>query len=76
MGVKFMGQKSLLCNGPIIRGLYTFFGYVILNTDHQNAEWGYFSLNELKEAHSGPLVVIIDCSWEVKRFGVVQIGEG
>ncbi|GAB7023798.1 DUF2958 domain-containing protein [Salidesulfovibrio brasiliensis] len=26
----------------------TFFGYAILNRDWQNAEWGYFSLSELK----------------------------
>ena len=25
-----------------------FFGYAILNHDHQNAEWGYFSLDEMR----------------------------
>ena len=25
-----------------------FFGFVILNGDHRNAEWGYFSFTELK----------------------------
>lgn len=49
-------------------GKDTFFGYVILAGDHQNAEWGYFSLLELKEIQSGPLCVIVDCFWEVKRF--------
>jgi hypothetical protein len=24
-----------------------FFGFVIINNDHQNSEWGYFSLQEL-----------------------------
>lgn len=52
-------------------GKDTFFGYVTLNADHQNAEWGYFSLSELKEVQIGPLCVIIDCSWEVKRFDEV-----
>lgn len=26
-----------------------FWGYAILNDDHQNAEWGYISFGELKE---------------------------
>lgn len=55
-------------------GRDTFFGYVILAGDQQNAEWGYFSLSELKEVQIGPLCVIEDCSWEVKRFGEIQIG--
>lgn len=45
-----------------------FFGYAILNGDMQNAEWGYFSLQELKSVKVGPLRVEVDCSWEVKRF--------
>lgn len=32
-----------------------FFGFVILNQDHDNSEWGYFSLSEL-EAIKKPLV--------------------
>jgi hypothetical protein len=50
-----------------------FFGYAILNGDMQNAEWGYFSLQELKSVKVGPLRVEVDCSWEVKAFiGIPQ----
>lgn len=49
-----------------------FFGYAILNGDTQNAEWGYFSLQELKSVKIGPLRVEVDCSWEVKRFSEIQ----
>lgn len=49
----------------------TFWGYAILNGDHQNAEWGYFSFAELRDyALKG--VVEIDCeleaTWRVKKF--------
>lgn len=40
----------------------TFFGYVILNGDHQNAEWGYFSFQELSNLKIGWLEV--DCEIE------------
>lgn len=29
-------------------GIDTFFGFCILNSDYQNAEWGYFSFLEMK----------------------------
>lgn len=47
-----------------------FFGYVVLNDDHTNAEWGNFRFSELKEIKVDP--VEVDCEleafWEVKRF--------
>ncbi|NDV25963.1 DUF2958 domain-containing protein [Desulfovibrio sp. JC010] len=42
----------------------TFFGYAILNQDYQNAEWGYFSFEELKTLRVGGSEV--DC--ELERF--------
>lgn len=36
----------------------TFFGFCILNSDYQNAEWGYVSFSELKS-------IKIDCCLEV-----------
>lgn len=36
-----------------------FFGYVILNGDYLNAEWGYFSFNELLSINLGGIE--IDC---------------
>ncbi|SHO53158.1 DUF2958 domain-containing protein [Desulfopila aestuarii] len=51
----------------------TFYGYVILNVDFQNAEWGYISYSELKAISiSG---VEIDCEleehWTAKPFSEV-----
>jgi len=48
-----------------------FYGYAILNGDMQNAEWGYFSLQELKSVKVGPLRVEVDCSWEIKSFALI-----
>lgn len=46
-----------------------FFGYVILNGDRDNAEWGYFSLTELRDIKvNGWLEVDRDLWWEPKRF--------
>jgi hypothetical protein len=45
-----------------------FWGYAILNDDHQCAEWGYMSFGELKSIKIGWLE--IDCetenSWQIK----------
>jgi hypothetical protein len=52
-----------------------FWGYVILNGDLQNAEWGYFSYTELREIKVGGWYEI-DCelerNWEVKRFEEIE----
>ncbi|MGX7950652.1 DUF2958 domain-containing protein [Oleidesulfovibrio alaskensis] len=49
------------------------FGYVILNGDFQNAEWGYFSLKELAEVSIGPLRVELDLAWQVRPAGEVEL---
>ena len=43
-------------------------GYAILNGDLQNAEWGYFSFNELKRTKIPPGFEI-DCDryWQIRR---------
>ncbi|XXJ18884.1 hypothetical protein ACR42D_04865 [Desulfovibrio caledoniensis] len=48
------------------RGLY--FGYVVLDGDFENAEWGYFTLAELALIVPGLLVL---CRDTVKRFADV-----
>lgn len=49
-----------------------FFGFAILNGDHQNSEWGYFSLAELKAIKAGGwLEVDRDLYWQVKPAGQV-----
>lgn len=39
----------------------TFFGFVCLNNDTQNAEWGYFTFSELIKYKSKGLGGAIDC---------------
>jgi hypothetical protein len=43
----------------------TFFGYSILNLDYPNAEWGYFSLAELKSLSVGWFEVDCEEPWDV-----------
>ncbi len=43
------------------------FGFVILNGDHLNAEWGYISLNELCEIDIEGAMIVHDVYWTPKR---------
>lgn len=43
-----------------------FFGYVILNNDDQMAEWGYFSLSELKAINVNGFEIECDQYWTPK----------
>lgn len=51
-----------------------FFGFVIINGDIENAEWGYFSFTELKSISSSTFEVVCesDESWEVRPAWQVQ----
>ena len=50
----------------------TFFGFAILNGDHQNSEWGYFSLLEMKALKIGGwLEVDRDLHWQATPAGQV-----
>jgi len=46
----------------------TFFGYVILNGDFDNAEWGYVTFSELKSLKAGWLEVECDLYWKIQKF--------
>lgn len=46
-------------------GKDSLFGFAILNQDNQNAEWGYFSLSELKSLSVGWVEVDCETPWEV-----------
>ncbi len=49
-----------------------FWGFVILNNDHINSEWGYFSFDELKEIKlHGYLEVDNDLYWHMKKASEV-----
>ena len=52
-----------------------FFGYAILNSDHENAEWGYVSFRELKELKIGGGIEI-DCEleeyWRPKKASEIK----
>ena len=50
-----------------------FFGHATLNNDHQNAEWGYTSLDELADINVRGIEVDRDLYWRPRRFG--EIGE-
>lgn len=45
-----------------------FFGFVVLNGDYQMAEWGYFSLDELRKLKDGPFEVDRDLWWQPTKF--------
>ena len=51
-----------------------FWGYAILNNDHQNAEWGYISFNELKTLKLKWLEV--DCEteevWQIQKASKID----
>ncbi|MDD5358404.1 MAG: N-6 DNA methylase [Candidatus Nanoarchaeia archaeon] len=47
------------------------FGYVILNSDNINAEWGYVNIEELKESGK----VELDFFWEPKEFRDIGTGD-
>jgi hypothetical protein len=47
------------------------FGYVILNGDTINAEWGYVNIEELKEIGK----VELDFFWEPKKFSEIEVGK-
>ena len=49
-----------------------FFGFTILNSDYQNAEWGYISFKELKELKVRFLEVDRDLYWDVKKASEVE----
>lgn len=46
-----------------------FWGFVILNGDPQNAEWGYISFTEMKEIKISSVGIEIDCevNWKVRK---------
>ena len=48
-----------------------FFGYVILNGDRQNAEWGYFSLAELQSININGLEIDCDLHWKPIKFAEI-----
>jgi hypothetical protein len=52
-----------------------FWGFVILNDDFQNAEWGYISLSELKSINVGGWLEV-DCEfeefWRVRKACEIQ----
>lgn len=45
-----------------------FFGYAILNSDYENAEWGYVSYSDLKSIGS----VEFDEYWTVKKASEIE----
>ena len=52
----------------------TFFGFCILNSDYQNAEWGYVSFSELKSIKIDYLEIdcVLEEYWEVKKASEIE----
>jgi len=50
-----------------------FSGYVVLNGDMMDAEWGCFPLAELTERRVWPFVVCIEDGWRGREFGEVML---
>ena len=52
-----------------------FWGYAILNEDHENAEWGYISFSELKEIKMAAWLEV-DCEleefWKVRKASEIE----
>lgn len=49
-----------------------FWGFVILNEDYMNAEWGYFALSELKEISFVGFKVDRDLHWKTRKASEVD----
>lgn len=49
-----------------------FFGYAILNDDLMNSEWGYVSLDELRNINIRGIQVDRDLYWRVRSAGEVE----
>ena len=53
----------------------TFFGFVILNSDYQMAEWGYINFSELKAIKVNGWLEI-DCEleehWKIRKAGEID----
>lgn len=49
-----------------------FFGFAILNDDLQNAEWGYFAYDELREINVHGIEVDRDLHWRVRKACEVE----
>jgi hypothetical protein len=50
----------------------TFFGFVILNGDLQNAEWGYFTLRKLDQLNVRYFEVEFDEFWQIRPASQVE----
>lgn len=52
-----------------------FFGFVILNDDHFNSEWGYFSFRELREIRINDWIEV-DCEsekfWRIRKASEIE----
>ena len=49
-----------------------FFGFAILNGDHTNSEWGYFSLRELKSIQIGFVQIDRDLHWTTRKASEID----
>ena len=48
------------------------FGYAVLNQDYQNSEWGYFSLDDLKDIRVRGIEIDRDLHWDEQPAGSID----
>ncbi len=49
-----------------------YFGYVVLNRDFQNSEWGYFSHDELTSLSHDGIEIDRDLYWSPRKAGSIE----
>ncbi|MCA9302644.1 MAG: hypothetical protein KC996_00830 [Phycisphaerales bacterium] len=49
-----------------------YFGYAVLNRDHINSEWGYFSHDELTSLSHDGIEVDRDLYWSPRKAGSIE----
>jgi hypothetical protein len=51
-----------------------FWGYAVLNNDHDMAEWGYISFTEMKEVKiRGWLEIDRDMNWQIRKASEIDL---
>ena len=51
----------------------TFFGFAILNSDYEMAEWGYISFDELKSILINGLEIDCETNWTIKNASEIDL---
>jgi len=53
-------------------GIDRFYGYVILNQDLLNSEWGHFSFQEIKAININSVEICCDPEWRIRPTSEIE----